>query len=326
VRTRALACALFIGLGSAAFAAPQAAHAQQGSDEASQRFRAGVAFYKSKDYPAALVEFKRAYELAPNYRVLYNLGQTSQQLNFYADALTAFQQYLAEGGKEIDASRKVSVESAIVELKTKVGTITIETNAEAAEISIDDVPVGTAPLAKPVIVNAGRRKFSASAKGYLPVTRAVDIAGSDSSTVKLELTKIQSEAPPRDPDDPKPPPPPERAIPVAAWVMLGVTGAVGVATGVMGGLALSARGELDDALATLPGNKTTIEDAQTKTQSFAITTDVLIGVTVAAAVTTVVLFVVDFGPDDAEARPSASGVSEASLHVTPGGLSFGGRF
>jgi hypothetical protein len=37
---------------------PRTAEAQQGGDEASQRFRAGVAFYKSKNYPAALVEFK----------------------------------------------------------------------------------------------------------------------------------------------------------------------------------------------------------------------------------------------------------------------------
>ena len=45
------------------------------SDEASQHFRSGVAFYKDHDFAAALVEFKRAYELVPNYGVLYNLGQ-----------------------------------------------------------------------------------------------------------------------------------------------------------------------------------------------------------------------------------------------------------
>ena len=320
MRSRALACALLLcAIGAAA--APLPAYGQQGSDEASQRFRAGVAFYKSKDYPAALVEFKRAYELAPNYRVLYNLGQTSQQLNFYADALTAFQQYLAEGGKEIDAARKISVESAIVELKTKVGTITVETNAEHAEILIDDLPAGITPLEKPLIVNAGRRKFSATAKGYLPVTRVVEVAGSDSATVKLELTKIEKDPPPPDREDPKPKPPPERTIPVSAWVMLGATGAAGVVTGVMGGLALSARGELDDALGTLPGNKTAIEDAQTKTQTFAIATDVFIGVTAAAAVTTVVLFVVDFGSSDASAEAPA-----AALRVTPGGLVLGGTF
>ena len=94
-----------------------------------------------------------------------------------------------------------------------------------------------------------------------------------------------------------------------------------MATGVMGGLALSARSDLDDVLGTLPGDKTAIENAQQKTQTFAITTDVLIGVTVAAAATTVILFVVDFGPSEPEAE-----APKASLHVAPGGLTFSGSF
>jgi tetratricopeptide (TPR) repeat protein len=58
--------------------------------EASERFRRGVKLYRDADYVAALVEFKRAYELAPNFRVLYNLGQTSRQLKDYAAALDAY--------------------------------------------------------------------------------------------------------------------------------------------------------------------------------------------------------------------------------------------
>ena len=149
------------------------------------------------------------------------------------------------------------------------------------------------------------------------------MAGSDTKTVKLELTKIDKDPPQRDPEGPQPKPPPEREIPLSAWVMLGVTGAAGVATGVMGGLALSARGELDDALATLPGDKTAIGDAQNKTQTFAITTDVLIGVTVAAAATTVILFVVDLSGDSPGPEAEAP---KASLGVAPGGLTFSGSF
>ena len=57
------------------------------SDEASQRFRSGVRFYKDHDFAAALVEFKQAYDLVPNYIVLYNLGQTARELKDYAAAL-----------------------------------------------------------------------------------------------------------------------------------------------------------------------------------------------------------------------------------------------
>ena len=85
------------------------------SEEASQRFRSGVAFYKDKDFAAALVEFKRAYELVPNYSVLYNLGQTGRELKDYAAALEAFEQYLDEGGARVAPARHKEVAAAIVE-------------------------------------------------------------------------------------------------------------------------------------------------------------------------------------------------------------------
>ncbi|MBL9024850.1 MAG: PEGA domain-containing protein [Myxococcales bacterium] len=295
--------------------------AEKGADEASERFRAGVAFYKSRDFEAALVEFKRAYELEPNYRVLFNLGQTSQELNDYASALKSFRQYLSEGGKEVDAARQKKVSGWIEDLEKKVATVTIETNAEGAEILVDDVVVGKAPLDEPVIVNAGRRKLAASAKGYTPTQRVIDFAGSDEKTVSLELVAIEKDRPPP-PPPPLPPPPAtsETEIPVAAWVVLGLTGAGAVTTAVLGGLAVSARGDLDEELARFPGNAAAIEDAQSKTKTLAIATDVLGGLTVAGAVTTGILFGVALSGSGEAEQP------EVTAFVTPTGVVLGGSF
>src|SRR5262249_38985743 len=87
------------------------------ANEASQHFKSGVAFYKDKDFPAALVEFKRAYELLPNYSVLYNLGQTARELKDYAAALTAFERYLREGGAKIPPPRRKEVTAAVEDLR-----------------------------------------------------------------------------------------------------------------------------------------------------------------------------------------------------------------
>ncbi|RYE85226.1 MAG: hypothetical protein EOO75_17190, partial [Myxococcales bacterium] len=88
--------------------APRPAHAapNEAQEEGRQRFKRGVEFFKEGDYNAALVEFRRAYEVAPSYRILYNLGQTSYELQDYAGALTAFTRYLKEGGAEVDAARR----------------------------------------------------------------------------------------------------------------------------------------------------------------------------------------------------------------------------
>ena len=255
------------------------------SEEASQRFRSGVAFYKDKDFAAALVEFKRAYELVPNYSVLYNLGQTGRELKDYAAALKAFEQYLDEGAARVAAARHKEVAAAIDELKHKVGTLKIGSSVDGAAIVLDDVPIGAAPLAAPVVANVGRHKVAASLAGYTPAQIVVEVAGMTETPVTLDLPKI--EVAPVVVVAPQAPV--KLGTPVIVWVMLSTTVAAGVAAGVTGGLALSARGGLKTALAAFPGDPTAITAAQGKTRTLAITTDVLGGITIAGAVTTVVL-------------------------------------
>jgi tetratricopeptide (TPR) repeat protein len=58
-----------------------------------------VSFFRRHLYQEALVEFQRAYQLSPNYRVLYNIARTAGLLKNHALALESFQRYLEEGGK-----------------------------------------------------------------------------------------------------------------------------------------------------------------------------------------------------------------------------------
>src|SRR5262245_20824847 len=85
--------------------------------EAAVRYKKGVDLFNESDFQAALIEFRRAYGLAPNYAVLYNIGQVYFQLQDYAHALTTLEQYLAEGGKNIAAARRSEVEKDIAKLK-----------------------------------------------------------------------------------------------------------------------------------------------------------------------------------------------------------------
>src|SRR5262245_54854214 len=55
--------------------------------EATARFERGLALYDDGDYDAALVEFSRAYELSPTYKVLYNIAKIERVKNDYSSAL-----------------------------------------------------------------------------------------------------------------------------------------------------------------------------------------------------------------------------------------------
>jgi len=308
-----LSCVALLAAGEARAGDKKDPPAAGKADEASQHFKSGVAFYKDKDFTAAMVEFQKAYDLLPNYNVLFNVGQTARELKDYAAALGAFEQYLKDGGAKVTGARKKEVQSAIDELRKKVGTIKVTTNVDGAEITVDDVVVGTSPLPDALVANVGRHKLGATSSGYTPAQRVIDVAGSAETPVSLELAKIAVTPPP-----PPPPPEPQKpAIPIATWASLGATGATAIVTGVMGGLALSARSSLKSALATFPGDGKAIADAQARTRTFAVATDVMGGITLAGAAATTVLFLL---------APKAAEKAKVAVDVSPTGVTVRGRF
>src|SRR5262245_24707637 len=74
--------------------------------EARGRFERGIELYEEGDMDAALVELRRAYELAPSYKLLFNIGQVHLQKSDYASALDAFERYLAQGGENVATKRR----------------------------------------------------------------------------------------------------------------------------------------------------------------------------------------------------------------------------
>ena len=95
------ACAILVALLSFS----SLAHADS-KDAARSHFEHGVELYREGDFRAALIEFQRAYEASPNYKVLYNLGQTNLELQDYAGALKALRGYLEGGGGAVPAARR----------------------------------------------------------------------------------------------------------------------------------------------------------------------------------------------------------------------------
>jgi hypothetical protein len=311
----------------------------EGKREAGERFQRGVKFHKDAEYRAALIEFKRAYDLAPNYLVLYNLGQTSRELQDHASALRYFERYLAEGDKEIAAKRRHDVEQWVEELRPKVARVTLGTAPEGAEITVDDVVVGVTPLSEPLVLNAGRRKINATLGGHT-VQRFVDIAGSEEVKVALELTPLTAPVPPEKATPPPrtaPPPalPPRRegtsALP---WVGVAATGALAVGFSVLGVTTLSAQSDFEDELSRRTTSRA-LDDARSKARTLTLATDIVGGAAVLSAALTVVAFAVDRGSDDAAPGPARAagaraatdaGVSWVGVRIGPGSVGLLGRF
>jgi hypothetical protein len=212
--------------------------------DAASHFARGVKLYEELDWRAALIEFERAYSIAPHYAVLYNIGQCHYQLQDYAGALAAFEKYLALGGAQASADVAQRVKATVEELEGRVARVVVTTSVDAAEIAVDDVVVGRTPLPAPLVVSEGRRKISASRIGHATAVRTVDLAGNDSVEVNLRLEPLAHVAA-VEPPAAVPAPPRGGRSPVPLLTMFGLAAAgVGVGT-VFGLLAMQDKSHLD---------------------------------------------------------------------------------
>ena len=134
-------------------------------DEASQRFKKGVQLFKEWSFDAALAEFRKAYQLAPSYRVLYNIAQVHYELHNYVEALKAFRQYLTEGGSESRTTGGRRSKPRYASSKGGSGTSRSSANVDSGQVSVDDVPVGTSRCKAPILVNPGVRRVSVTKTG-----------------------------------------------------------------------------------------------------------------------------------------------------------------
>ncbi|MET0595367.1 MAG: PEGA domain-containing protein [Polyangiaceae bacterium] len=246
-----------------ALAAPDAPQGEAAVGEASQHFTKGVQLFKEWSFDAALAEFRRAYQLAPSYRVLYNIAQVYFELHNYVDSLKFFRQYLTEGGTEIPPERRAQVEADIRKLEGRVGYLEVSANLEGVQVSVDEVPVGTLPLRTPILVNPGVRRVSATKVGYAVIARNVTVAGGDHTPVQHELTELPQVRAQREEAKRQKERPPERPR-TAMWVSLAATGALGVTAGVFGILSNSAKKDFESQLSTFPNTKDQIDEARSR--------------------------------------------------------------
>jgi Tetratricopeptide repeat/PEGA domain len=293
------------GIGLMVLLTASAAHAQpptapatsapsDGQEEARTRFSRGLDLYKDGDYKLALIEFQRAYDISSdgpeghkNYRVLYNIGQVNLQLNNYARSLSALEQYLAEGKDQIPGPRRTQVETDIAQLRTRTAHITIDCNADGAEVTIDDISVGLAPFSKPLLVDAGLHRVSATKLGRSPAAKSVTLAGGDESKVSLDLPEIAAERVIAVPIPERPADSPSHTGAIIGWA---TTGALAVGAGITGGLWLSSQSNLR-ALRDPQSNATQAElsSAGTKSRTLGILSDSLAGAAVISGVVSLYL-------------------------------------
>lgn len=299
-----------------------AAETTAATESARSHFRLGVDFYREGNFRAALIEFQRAYADAPHYKLLYNLGQASLELQEYAAAIDFLSAYLRQGGDDITAERRSEVEESIRFLESRIALVSIVTNRTGAELYVDDTLVGRSPLGAPVRMGAGRHKVTATLPGAASVERNIDVAAGDERELRLDFigsddtaatAAIDTAEPMHRYDDE-----PDDTAPIVLAIATGALAAGAITLTIVTGIAQQDYQEELLVQTTAGQLRSLREDAETK----ALITDVLWGATLVSAVVTTVLFLT--GDDGSEA--TARSTQHVKLSLGPSGIAVDGRF
>jgi hypothetical protein len=260
---------LGLGLGLLLFSVSFTAVAadQPISEEARAHFKAGVNLLEDPDgarHEEAYREFKAAYQASPSWKILGNLGICAYRLERDGEALIAFEKYLQEGKKEIDATERAQVERDAQTVRAGLVRVSLSSDPPGAAISDERIPISGGSIRNPypalgtpaeLGVRAGHHRFVASLPGRADSVWEVDLEpGQKLQHVFTFAAPVVGAAPAA-----AAPPPPSSGVAVDSnrgnslrtwsYVSLGV-GVVGLGVGTA--LAVGAKSNYDDANAYCP--------------------------------------------------------------------------
>jgi len=295
--SRAVAAAVALTL--AATSTPSHAAAPEDESSAKSHFERGVGLFEDGDFASALFEFETAYTGSNNPHLLYNIAVSQYELHRYAAATRSYRRYLDALEDELPPPRVEKVKERLATLELRVGTLIVESRPAGAVVSSGGETLGVTPAE--LVFDLGEREIRLEKDGFESQTKTVRIVGGERSSVSLELSEALADVPTLSTAPavaPRPAPAPDedegvapdsyRGLRTGSIVVGAVGGLAGVGAIIAGSLAIGADRDLADELET----ETTpngLDDLANRRDTLALTTDVLIGVTAAAAVTAVAL-------------------------------------
>jgi hypothetical protein len=263
--------------------------------QARKAFKEGVAHFEAGRMEEAVESFRKAYNISPSWKLLYNIGQAEAAAKHHGAALEAFEQYLSEGGDDLPPARRDEVVDEIRRLREMVGLLEFDA-PDGSLIYVDGVERGTTPLPGRIRVSAGvDHEVKIVLGAEVLVKRVLRVGGNE--------TLVVSTAP-----DPPPPPPPgsptsgeagDDGDPVKTWgwITTSLGAALLITGGITGGVALSKNNDIES---NCPGGdcEPPFHDDVDTRDALATTTNVLLSVGAAAAVAGILMLTVPGGEED----------------------------
>ena len=314
-----LAVCLTHGSALAQVVQPKGSPTSDDIEKAKKHMAAGVSFMQDPDgarYEEAYPEFRKAYQHSGSLNALQNLAICAMKIELDGEAISYFETFLEKKGSDIEDADREQVERDLNALKAVVAWVTL--SSDKAGITVDDVRT---PRRGAAVRNRYAAGLQAIKLGIHPGSHVFTARSDDGKTLTWEVeiqngsehqhefvfdpnAPVTAEGMP--PETPQPQPDEDEdtggggGVHPATWAMVGVTAASAIVMAAMMGLSASKKSDYDNNIqGQAPIQEQ--EDAASSLKTVNVVADVFIGVTIAAAATTLVLAFTlpgDSGGDD----------------------------
>jgi hypothetical protein len=137
-------------------------------------------------YADALVIYQRAYELSADPALLYNQGRAFEALGDYPAALEKLEAFDRDAPPPIRA-RVPGLHELIVDLRGRIATLVVRTNAPAARLLVRQKDEGTINVEKRLSTRAGSASVVVDADGFETFKRDVELPAGTTLVVEANL-------------------------------------------------------------------------------------------------------------------------------------------
>jgi hypothetical protein len=155
--------------------------------DAKADYDAAKLLYGDKDFDGSLVKFQHAYDVSHDPRLFWNIAACEKNLRHYARALLMLQYYKKEGGALITEQDQQDATDMLGMLQPFVARAKIDSNEAGATVFVDDLQLGTTPLAEPLLVDIGTRHFRVTKEGFRDFNSTLTVAGSGDIVIEARL-------------------------------------------------------------------------------------------------------------------------------------------
>ena len=245
---------------------------------AEQAFAKGTELFKQRDYLGAIEAFEEAYRLRPHFMVQCNIARCREWSGDFVGAAENYRRCLDEGARGTKEGE--SAEASLNEVQGKITWLKVQSPAPGGTIYVDGRAVGPTP--GNVGVNPGTRVVEVRRPNATPATVTIKTHGGEHRTLTLAPIDLKQVTPPASGPTTKR----KRLRPVWFWATAATTVALAATAMGLGIATLKARDDFE-------GSPT--EDGYQKAVNLRLATNVMWGLTAAAAgASTALFFYTDF--------------------------------